>query len=225
MASRVQPMLWRDTMKAGAKRSGALIGAIALFVLTFAAVLAIGTYSGGDPSLNTAAGGPAKNLLGAPGAWLADLLLAIGGLPVVLLAPVGLIVATRLWKGNPVGAWGRMLGGAALGIALMGTAFAFVSSRPALEWELPGSWGGIVGLSVANLLRWGLNLAGEPMVTLWGGRALGLIAGIAGVVVWARSVQLEVSQLRLPRRDRSGAETGEVDEDFDDTADLFTPAA
>ena len=224
MASRVQPMLWRDTMKAGAKRSGALIGAIALFVLTLAAVLAIGTYSGGDPSLNTAAGGPAKNLLGTPGAWLADLLLTLGGLPVVLLAPVGLIVASRLWKGNPVGTWGRMLGGAALGIALMGTAFAFVSSRPALEWELPGSWGGVVGLSVANLLRWGLNLAGDPAVTLWGGRALGLIAGVAGVVVWARSVQLEVTQLRLPRRERSGAEAGEVDEGLDDAADLFTPA-
>lgn len=224
MASRVQPMLWRDTMKAGAKRSGALIGAIALFVLTLAAVLAIGTYTGTDPSLNTAAGGPVKNLLGTPGAWLADLLLAIGGLPVVLLAPVGLIVATRLWKGNPVGAWGRMLGGAALGVALMGTAFAFVSSRPVLDWELPGSWGGIVGLSVANLLRWGLNLAGEPAVTLWGGRALGLIAGIAGVIVWARSVQIEVSQLRLPRRERSGTDTGETDEGVDDAADLFTPA-
>jgi len=223
MASRVQPMLWRDTMKAGAKRSGALIGAIALFVFTLAAVLAIGTYTGTDPSLNTAAGGPVKNLLGTPGAWLADLLLAIGGLPVVLLAPVGLIVATRLWKGNPVGAWGRMLGGAALGVALMGTAFAFVSSRPVLDWELPGSWGGIVGLSVANLLRWGLNLAGEPAVTLWGGRVLGLIAGITGVVVWARSVQIEVSQLRLPRRERAGTEAGEVDEDIDDTAGLFTP--
>ncbi|HEY0624229.1 DNA translocase FtsK [Sphingomonas sp.] len=225
MASRVQPMLWRDTMKAGAKRSGALIGAIALFVLTLAAVLAIGTYSGGDPSLNTAAGGPAKNLLGAPGAWLADLLLAIGGLPVVLLAPVGLIVATRLWKGNPVGAWGRMLGGAALGVALMGTAFAFVSSRPVLDWELPGSWGGVVGLSIANLLRWGLNLAGEPAIALWGGRALGLIAGIAGAIVWARSVQLEVSQLRLPRRERTGAADGETDEGIDDAPDLFTPAA
>ncbi|RSY80004.1 DNA translocase FtsK [Sphingomonas koreensis] len=225
MASRVQPMLWRDTMKAGAKRSGALIGAIALFVLTLAAVLAIGTYTGTDPSLNTAAGGPVKNLLGTPGAWLADLLLAIGGLPVVLLAPVGLIVATRLWKGNPVGAWGRMLGGAALGVALMGTAFAFVSSRSVLDWELPGSWGGIVGLSVANLLRWGLNLAGEPAVTLWGGRALGLIAGVAGVVIWARSVQIEVSQLRLPRRERGGTDAGEADEGIDDTADLFTPAA
>ncbi|WP_343519533.1 DNA translocase FtsK 4TM domain-containing protein [Sphingomonas sp.] len=223
MASRVQPMLWRDTMKAGAKRSGALIGAIALFVATLAAVLAVGTYTGGDPSLNTASGGPVRNLLGTPGAWLADLLLAIGGLPVVLLAPVGLIVATRLWKGNPVGAWGRMLGGAALGIALMDTAFAFVSSRSVLE--LPGGWGGVVGLSIANMLRWGLSLAGDPAVTLWGARLLGLTAGIAGVVIWARSVQLDVQQLRLPRRERTGTESGDVDGDVDDAADLFTPSA
>lgn len=221
MASRVQPMLWRDTMKAGAKRSGALIGAIALFVATLAAVLAVGTYAGGDPSLNTAAGGPARNLLGTPGAWLADFLLAIGGLPVVLLAPVGLIVATRLWKGNPAGAWGRMLGGAAVGIALMGTAFAFVSSRSVLE--LPGGWGGVVGLSIASLLRWGLGLAGDPAITLWGGRVLGVVTGIAGVVIWARSVQLDVQQLRLPRRERTQRE--DADAPIDDAADLFAPAA
>ncbi|MCW4462425.1 DNA translocase FtsK 4TM domain-containing protein [Sphingomonas sp. BT-65] len=223
MASRVQPMLWRDTMKAGARRSGALIGAIALFAATLAAVLALGTYTGGDPSLNTASGGPAQNLLGTPGAWLADLLLAIGGPPVVLLAPVGLIVATRLWKGNPVGAWGRMLAGAATGVALMGTALAFVSSRAALEIELPGSWGGVVGLSIANLFRWALGLAGDPAITLWGGRALGVIAGIAGVVIWARSVQFDVQQLRLPRRERTGAD--DAGGDFDDAADLFAPAA
>ncbi|MCP3731592.1 DNA translocase FtsK 4TM domain-containing protein [Sphingomonas sp. MG17] len=222
MASRVQPMLWRDTMKAGAKRSGALIGAIALFVLTVAAVLAVGTYSGGDPSFNTASGGPAQNLLGTPGAYLADLLLALAGLPVVLLAPVGLIVGLRLWRGEPVGRWSRMLRGAALGIALMGAALAFVSSRSVLE--LPGGWGGIVGLSLANLVRWLLGLTGAPAAVLWGGRVIGLICGIGGVVIWARSVQIDVSRhLQLPRRERAAAG---ADEEFDDdSADLFTPAA
>ncbi|MEG3181694.1 FtsK/SpoIIIE family DNA translocase [Sphingomonas sp. LT1P40] len=220
MASRVQPMLWRDTMKAGAKRSGALIGAIALFLVTLASVLAVGTYSGGDPSFNTAAGGPAQNLLGIPGAYLSDLLLALGGLPVVLLAPVGLIVALRLWRGEAVGAWGRMLGGAVAGVVLMGVALAFVSSRSVPE--LPGGWGGIAGLGIANLFRWGLNFVGDPAVTLWGGRALGVVAGLSGVVIWARSVQLDVRQhIRLPRRDRTEAEAQYDDADGAD----FVPAA
>ncbi len=223
MASRVQPMLWRDTMKAGAKRSGALIGGLALFALTLAAVLAVGTYSGGDPSFNTAAGGPARNLLATPGAYLADLLLALAGLPVVLFAPVGLIVALRLWRGEPAGAWGRMLLGAALGIALMDAALAFVSSRSVLE--LPGGWGGIVGLAIANLAHWVLGLTGKAAAVLWGGRVVGLACGIAGVVIWARSVQIDVGRhLQLPRRERAAAGADEVF-DEDDSADSLTPAA
>ncbi|QDX28307.1 DNA translocase FtsK [Sphingomonas suaedae] len=226
MASRAQPMLWRDTMKAGARRSGALIGAIALFLFTLAAVLAIGTYNGEDPSLNTAAGGPARNLLGTPGAWLADLLLAIGGLPIVLLAPVGLIVATRLWRGEPAGRWRRMLLGALGGIALMGAALAFVSSRAVME--LPGGWGGVVGLGIAGAARAALALTGEPQVTLWGARAIGLLCGIAGVVIWARSVQIDFRQhLRMPRLpQREGMTAAPFDADeVDDAADVFTPAA
>ena len=218
MASRVQPMLWRDTMKAGAKRSSALIGAIALFTLTVAAVLAVGTYSGGDPSLNTAAGGPAQNLLGLPGAYLADLLLALAGLPVVLFAPVGIVIGLRLWRGEPAGAWRRMLGGATLGIILMSAALAFVSSRSVLE--LPGGWGGIVGLTVANVAHWVLGgLPGEPAIVLWGGRLAGLVCGIAGVVIWARSVQIDVSRhLQLPRRERAAADGRDdfVDEDSEE---------
>lgn len=223
MASRAQPMLWRDTMKAGARRSGAMIGAIALFALTLAAVLAIGTYSGADPSLNTAAAGPARNLLGTPGALLADLLLALAGLPVVLLAPVGLILGLKLWRGDPVGRWRRMLLGACAGIALMGVALAFVSSGAVMS--LPGGWGGVIGLAVAAGVRGALNLLGQADVTLWGGRAIGLAAGIGGVVIWARSVQLDIGQhLRLPRR---SANDGAVDSEGEDAevADLFTPAA
>lgn len=223
MASRAQPMLWRDTMKAGARRSGAMIGAIALFALTLAAVLAIGTYSGADPSLNTAAAGPARNLLGTPGAFLADLLLALAGLPVVLLAPVGLILGLKLWRGDPVGRWRRMLLGACAGIALMGVALAFVSSGAVMS--LPGGWGGVIGLAVAAGVRGTLGLLGEPSVTLWAGRAIGLIAGLAGVVIWARSVQFDLSQhLRLPRRDpRDPAVEGQ--EDDAETAELFATAA
>lgn len=218
-------MLWRDTMKAGAKRSGALIGAIALFVLTAAAVLAVGTYSGNDPSFNTASGGPAQNLLGTPGAYLSDLLLALGGLPVVLLAPIGVIVGLRLWRGEPAGAWARMLAGAALGIALMSAALAFVSSRPVLE--LPGGWGGIIGLSIANLVRWLLGLAGQSALVLWGGRVIGLVSGVAGVVIWARSVQIDVARhlAALPRRERVAADADDAFDGDDDSADAAAPVA
>ena len=92
MASRVQPSLLRDTMKAGARRSGALIGGTALFLATIAVVLALLSYHSQDPALNTASGGPARNLMGDSGAWIADLLYTLIGLPVLLLIPVPLIV-------------------------------------------------------------------------------------------------------------------------------------
>ncbi|PKP92941.1 MAG: cell division protein FtsK [Alphaproteobacteria bacterium HGW-Alphaproteobacteria-16] len=220
MASRAQPMQWRDTMKAGARRSGALIGAIVLFVFTLLAVVAIGTYSSSDPSLNTAAGGPVRNLLGPVGSYLADLLLVLGGLPVVLMAPVGLILGLRLWRGEPVGGWARMLGGAALGVALMGAALAFVSSRAVLD--LPGGWGGAVGLSFASLVRALLSLTGDAQILLWGGRVAGVICGLLGAIIWARSVQFDPRQhIRLPRRERR--EAGTAPDDVSDDAELFAP--
>ena len=57
MASRAQPALWRETVKAGAVRSGALIAAIALFVATLLMALALASYHASDPALNTASGG------------------------------------------------------------------------------------------------------------------------------------------------------------------------
>ena len=72
MASRANASLWRETVKAGAARSGALIVAIALVLATAAMALALVTYSPGDAALNTAAGEGVHNLLGSAGAWFAE---------------------------------------------------------------------------------------------------------------------------------------------------------
>jgi S-DNA-T family DNA segregation ATPase FtsK/SpoIIIE len=189
-------------MKAGARRSGAIAGALLLFAATIASVLALASYRAADPSFNTAAGGPAQNLLGAPGAYWSDLLLAIGGIPIVLLAPLGLIVGSRLWRHRQVGRWGKMLRNAAIGIALMGTALSFVSSASVLA--LPGGWGGTVGLALSNALRWAIGFLGEPNAVLWTGRIVGLICGVTGAVIWARSLDVEMrDRLRLPQWERT----------------------
>src|SRR5436305_1729392 len=96
MASRAEAPHWRDTMKAGVRRGGFVLAGTALFVLTVALVLALLSYHASDPALNTAAGGPARNWLGPVGAWIADILYTLVGLPVLLLAPVGLLAAHRM---------------------------------------------------------------------------------------------------------------------------------
>ena len=93
--------------------------------MTLLLVLALASYHPGDPSLDTAAGGPAQNLLGAPGAIVADFLLALAGWAVVLMLPLGLIFGVRLWRDVPVGRWRRMLWGAAVGVVLIATALSY----------------------------------------------------------------------------------------------------
>jgi len=202
MASQAQPALWRETVKAGAVRSGALIAAVTIGMVTLALALALASYHPGDPAINTAAGQGAANLLGLPGAWIADLLLSLFGPVVAALLPVGPIVASRLWRDVPPGRWGRMLRGATLGVALMASALAFISTSAVLA--LPAGWGGIVGIAVAGATDWALAFTGEPLVMLWGARAVGLVAGVAGVVIWARSLEIDLSEhrwrLRRPRR-------------------------
>jgi S-DNA-T family DNA segregation ATPase FtsK/SpoIIIE len=201
MASRAEPVLWRETVRAGAVRSGALAGAVVLFALTLLMLLALASFDGRDAALSTASGATPRNLVGAPGAWFADLALLLLGPAVVLLLPIPATVALRWWRDLPAGPWVRTLRNAGVGVVLMATAFAFVSGASVLK--LPGGWGGTVGLLLANGVRALLDLAGDPMVTLWGARAAGLAAGVAGMVVWAKALEIEWSQWRWRRTPRA----------------------
>ena len=214
MASQAQPVLWRETVKAGAVRSGAVIAAAALFVATLLVALALASYHPGDQAINTASGEGVGNLLGLPGAWVADLLLMLFGPAVALLLPVGPIVASRLWRDLPAGRWARMLRGATLGVALMATALAFVSAASVMA--LPAGWGGLVGLAASGAVRWALLLVGEPTAELWAARGVGLVAGIAGVVVWARSLEIALGERRWRFRRRQDGVVVREEDDLDE---------
>jgi S-DNA-T family DNA segregation ATPase FtsK/SpoIIIE len=205
MASRAQPALWRETVKAGAVRSGALIAAIALFVGTLLMALALASYHPSDAALNTASGGYPANLVGPPGAWFADIALTLFGPAVALMLPIGPILGMRLWRDAPLGQWLRMVRGAAIGVALMASALAFVSGNSVLA--LPAGWGGVIGLSVSSAVHWALSFIGQPVAELWSARAVGLIAAIAGAIVWGRSIEIDLGERkwRLPRRNRTEA--------------------
>ena len=201
MASRADTGLWRESVRAGAKRSGALVASLALFALSLVLVLALASFDGRDAAIDTASGEVAHNLVGAPGAWLADLALLLFGPAVALLLPIPATVALRLWRDLPAGPWVRTLRNAVVGVALMGCALAFVSGESVLK--LPGGWGGTVGLLFANGVNAALALADNPLVTLWGPRAVGLLVGVAGAVIWARALEIEWADWRprgLPGR-------------------------
>ncbi|MBY0519532.1 MAG: DNA translocase FtsK 4TM domain-containing protein, partial [Sphingomonas sp.] len=215
MASQANPSLWRETVAHGARRSGALIAAMALAaaMLVLAAILA--SYHPGDPSFSTAAGGPARNLLGGAGAMIADATLALFGWPIVLLLPIGLLFASRLWRDVPVGRWPRMLAKAVIGIVLMGTTLALVSAG-AVD-TMPAGYGGAVGLALADLLRLGLAQIGDATVALWTARAIGVLVGISGIAVYAFSYEIDLSERRWrPKLPALGRGAANADPDFDD---------
>ncbi|MFS0772603.1 DNA translocase FtsK [Sphingomonas sp. 1P08PE] len=217
MASQAQPALWRETVKAGAVRSGAVIAATAIFALTLAIALSLASYHPSDPAINTASGQGPANLLGFPGAWMADVLLTLFGPTVALLLPVGPIVGARLWRDQPPGRWARMLAGAALGVALMASALAFISTSAVLA--LPAGWGGLVGMAVAGGVRGVLALAGNPDVEMWGARAVGLIAAVAGVIVWGKTLNIDLGERRWRLRRVRSTGTAEAFDDDDGYAD------
>lgn len=226
MASRAAPHLWRDTMKAGARRSGAMLGAVALVLATLMIGLALVSFffNPGDPSLNTAAAGPARNMLGTPGAYLADLLLTIAGPAVVLMLPLGIVLASRLWRDIPLGRWGRMTRTTAIGVALMASAFAFISSDSVLS--LPGGWGGVVGLAIADACKWAIDLIGNETAVRWTMRGVGVALGLVGVFVWARGVNIDLpDRRRLPRLGLRRSPRADVAaDDFDDEDELADAA-
>ncbi|WP_294326922.1 DNA translocase FtsK [uncultured Sphingomonas sp.] len=225
MATNAQPMLWRDAMKAGAKRSGAMIGATLLFVAMIVIAVALASYSPADPSFSTAAGGPVANKLGSGGAMLADLLLTLFGVAVAMLLPLGLIVSVRLWRDVPVGPWPRMVRDCLIGVLAMGTTLAFVSGEAILS--LPAGYGGVIGWSIAQAVQGLIHLIGVPVAELWTIRVVALATGLFGVWRWAKGLTIDIPDgtFRMPkfeRRARVGADEGDVLVEDDDLP--FDPA-
>ncbi|MDT3685213.1 MAG: DNA translocase FtsK 4TM domain-containing protein [Pseudorhodoplanes sp.] len=130
------------------RRLGELCGLVLIVVsVTLAAALA--TWSVQDPSLSHATDAPVRNLLGAPGAIAADLLIQLFGLAaLVVVLPVA-VWGWRLLTHRPVEReWLRLI----LWFAAVITAAAFASALPRIAtWPLPSGLGGVTGDAMLRL--------------------------------------------------------------------------
>jgi S-DNA-T family DNA segregation ATPase FtsK/SpoIIIE len=130
------------------RRLGELCGLVLIIVaVTLAAALA--TWSVQDPSLSHATDTPVRNLLGAPGAIAADLLIQLFGLAaIVVVLPVA-IWGWRLLTHRPVEReWLRLI----LWFAAVIAAAAFASAMPRIaSWPLPSGLGGVTGDAILRL--------------------------------------------------------------------------
>ncbi len=122
-------------------------------------ILSLASYHAGDPSLNASAGGGAANLLGLPGAQIADLsmqTLGLGawGVGLLILAAGALKIARGSAKAARPGL--RLaLGGLGI-LALVG---ALAAPPPPAAWPLASGLGGMTGDSL-------LRLAAQPLASL-----------------------------------------------------------
>jgi DNA segregation ATPase FtsK/SpoIIIE, S-DNA-T family len=207
MASRAKNMqmpLWREAVKRGAVRSGALAGSVALIIGAMLFAFALVSYRPSDPAMNTAAGGPANNWVGAPGAWVSDIMLWLAGPATILFAPIIFVTAVRLWRDVPVTGWRRRLIGAGAGIALIGVALSLFKGEA--MFGLPAGLGGVVGLTGAGVFKWGVAFIPDAQIAGFVTLAIMAILAIAGVVIWARSLDLdEAERAFLFRRNNPGA--------------------
>ena len=215
---------WREMLKRSLIRSGALIGAITLFLATAFLALALLSYAPSDPSMNTVAGDHVANIMRAPGAWAADFLLWLLGVPVALILPLMAITARRLWGDQDMGGWQGQFGKCLVGIILIGIALSLFQSEPLVG--LPAGWGGVIGLVTAKGLF--SLMAQAPAAAPWiKGLLIGLLL-IVGLFSCYRSLALEkpIFTLRRPTLPRlslprprlafAGGSTDDIEDDEDD---------
>ncbi len=151
-------------------------------LLTLAAIalgLSLISFTPGDPSFNTASGGPAQNHLGLPGATLADLSLQFLGVTAVVLPLLALVWGWRLLQRRTLpGALFRLL---YLGLCLLALSMAMAPLDPPGSWPLATGLGGVTGALLFDATMALQGRVGPSVPDEWIGSAAAVI-GIAAVV-------------------------------------------
>ncbi|MFN3890011.1 MAG: DNA translocase FtsK [Beijerinckiaceae bacterium] len=175
------------------RRGMELIGLL-LAAVIMALGLALATWSAQDPSLNYATDGSVRNILGAPGALVADVLIQMLGLSsIILLIPLGcwswLLVSHH--KLDRIGTRTLLL------LCGVVCAAAVASAFPATgRWPLPTGLGGVVGDAALALPR-----------RLGGGSVIGLVIGAAAFGLGAIVSLSAAASFRT-----EGSDTSDIDE-------------
>jgi S-DNA-T family DNA segregation ATPase FtsK/SpoIIIE len=186
---------WRQMMRASLIRSGALFGAAALGLFAIFYGLALLSYSAGDAAYNSAAADVQHNWMGQSGAYVADAMLFLFGVPAIFLLPLMLVFARRLWRDVPQPQWKRQLSLCLIGMLLVG--FGMSYWQQGSDIGFPAGWGGLIALLLGNAASALISqIQGIFGTLLRVSLILGALAG--GVALVIRSLQLERPLLRIP---------------------------
>ena len=155
-------------------RRGVEILGLLLATLVTALALSLATWSAQDPSLNYAADGPIKNILGSPGALVSDVLIQMLGVTsIILLVPLAFWAWTLVRQHSLPNLRARIL----LLVCGIACSAALASLLPATgRWPLPTGLGGVLGDALLVLPR---RLTGESSA---GALVAALIFGFGAVI-------------------------------------------
>ncbi|HEY0112293.1 MAG TPA: DNA translocase FtsK 4TM domain-containing protein [Allosphingosinicella sp.] len=208
---------WRTGMKQGMRRTWAMLLGSAILLGALFILVSLASYHTTDPSLNTAAAGPVRNWAGAPGAWIADLLLSLFGPPAGLLLPLLILGGVRIATGGEPTNWGKGLALTAIGLVLLGAGTSLLFGNAVNG--LPASWGGAIGLSIAKLVGIGLASFGEPGIVEPFRMVSAGLFGLGGLLLFWLGLGLRpeerawMASRRLPRRERTRLDPMQDEED------------
>jgi S-DNA-T family DNA segregation ATPase FtsK/SpoIIIE len=184
------------------RRRCAEIGALVLALVGAALLLALATYDVHDPSLNTATGRATANLVGPPGALVADVLLqgfgAAGVLPgLALLAWAWRIGASR----RDTGARGDLLLHVAALLVALPVLAAALANIPGMggsrmAWPTQAGPGGAVGLIVAEYAL----AAGSDMIGSYGRIGVWALGAVLAVLLTLLTLGLTAGEWRAAGR-------------------------
>ncbi len=153
-------------------------------------LLALFTYSPGDPSLNHATGRAPHNLVGISGAYISDVLLQTFGLAIILV-PVALITwGVRMLRTHHLGFFGLRL--SLLLLALLMMSVACVGLGDVGSAATHAGPGGLVGLALVGRFR-------EMVLTHSSGGSLALIEPVCAALAFiAMAPALGMNRTDLP---------------------------
>ena len=199
---KAQPADWKAAFRRSLRRASQMAGAAVLLGAMVFLGLALASYTQTDPSASTAASGAdIDNWMGASGAWAADQVLFLFGLPGVLLLPLLYIGARKLWREveeedqDDQTRWWRPLALLLLAMALLATVLALAFDAPG--GKLPATLGGVSGLlgaSAVEAIAGRFPGAAEGWITL----ALALLCLAGGTALATRVFALDWNALLTP---------------------------